>query len=80
MEETTVNKPEPTDYSKEKFTITITACQGGIKQSLSVYNKEDYPSYHEIVGVLEYMKMYMLTKQIQENKAIAEQYNSTQNP
>lgn len=68
-----------TDFDKELYIITITACQGGVKLEMVDINGYK-PSIHEIVGALEYMQHHIIAIQREKNLPLAEEYSKKPNP
>lgn len=66
--------PPPADFDKVNFTITIDACEGEIRFKLVTPHGKPAPGYHEIIGVLEYMKITILQTQMKQNELGAEKW------
>ena len=59
-----------TDFEKILFSIQLDVHDGGIKFNINVQEEKDNPTFHEIIGALEYMKMHIVRCQQEGNKEI----------
>lgn len=56
-----------TDFNNHLYTVEIEAVEGGIRFHLKVPTGKPHPTFQEVVGALEYMKVSLMLQQREGN-------------